>query len=288
MSNNYTARLKTLGEKLLDFQCKKKYKGKIYNDCEKVGLLMVSPVTEKLEKLKGDMTIYKDKSLDEKKELIANYFRELYEQNTQNNENTISALKSYIKTKNTSEQEINNILDNEEQLREVLKLIDEKIRVLLDNQDKLKAIYRIFRVFESGSNNKYNMDQTISNLLLDLIRQIIFDEDAKFLDIQYGGYASTGAIILLGGIFIIGLILASPVILGIKTREWWKKRKEKQKEMASQASVQPYPTQSSTTVSIPQPPPPPTSIQNSPVQQSTFQESTFQESPVQQYPYQAF
>jgi hypothetical protein len=283
MSNNYTARLKKLGEQLLEFQCKKKYKGKLYNDCEKVGLLMVSPVTEKLEELKDTLNDYKSKSNEEKVELIKGVFRELYSPDTEKSKDIRLALKKYLISKNISEKQTNNTLQNTEELNNLINLIDNL--KLEQNEDKLKAIWRIFRVFEpeTETNNKYNINQDLSNLLFDLVKKIILDEEQpEFLDIQYGGVILPG----IAAAVVLGIYIVLGILLIVKKYKKYKENK-KQKEIESQSTT--TSTSTSTSVSIPAPPQSSTTVSKPAPQSSTsIQNSSVQESTAQQYPYQAF
>jgi hypothetical protein len=312
MSNDYTARLKTLGEEMLSKICKNKYKDKIEKDCEKVGLLMVSPVTEKLNEMKKKITQYKNKNSTQKVEFIKDFFEQIFAQNAKDDEKIMIASKTYLVSKNITKEQIDDILKNKTKTDEILQKIDDL--KLEQNNDKLKALWRLFRIFESSDNN-YNIDPELNNLVFDLIKRILFDEKLV-VNIQNGGelLALIGLIVLC--VVVGSLMIKSRIENKKKVKEdvenAWRKENEKNNTnspLSAYASAYPsVPPTTQTQTPAPKPLTPvsipiPQSIQNSsvqesPVQQSTFQESpvqqspvqqsTFQQSPVKEYPYQAF
>ena len=72
---NYENRLKRLGAKLVEHHCNNKYPGKekLTNDCQKIGLIMQSTVTSRLQELQQKLNIY-NKQNDQQKLSTIYYF----------------------------------------------------------------------------------------------------------------------------------------------------------------------------------------------------------------------
>jgi hypothetical protein len=180
-SNTYVGRLKELGKKLLELPegCKKET-GKFQQDCEKVALKFMAPVSEILKTKFSDAIRNFLLSSESDNQLM-------YEQGE------FTKISNNLNLKFGTHVSIEDVKKNMEKNKENLEN-------LYLNPDKKDACFRLVDLLyiDKSGKNKYNLDKTFNEEILKLFTKIQIsenvesidnqDKDTKIRGIQYGGF----------------------------------------------------------------------------------------------------
>ena len=166
-TQTHVDRLKELGRKILDTngKCNSLSSQKLKTDCEKVGLKMLSPVSDILiENYTVNLDYFTSLNINEKRQFILNNMN-LFNENP-----NLKIVKNNFDIQS---------LNNDENLINVSNMISD-----LDD-DEIKAIYILISIL---TDNNYNLTDFFIKQIYELIMNIIQNNNKiNFLDIQYGG-----------------------------------------------------------------------------------------------------
>ena len=204
MEKTHVQRLKELGQKIINtggYCSRSTYK----TLCDRVGLMMIQPVTTELQKYKDQVKSFVEKSINKTKE--------------EKKQNVIKEL-SKLKLPKDFESNITKSITYDD----VSKIFNQIESLTYDQYEALYILYKIIIMLQNNTINNTinNTKNTNGNIFFinEIIKLMIIiinpniNDQYKLGDVQYGGLIGCKDWCFIGAVGTIGSIIATGVTLG--------------------------------------------------------------------------